>query len=88
MELETHLQPGLRIRAPDSSLDSTPPFPLNLFVGIPTGELRTLAHANPAQRDRLDKFARDPRAWRDGARINHAAAIREFCNPDPEKVAA
>lgn len=53
MELETHLQPGLRIRAPESSTDSTPPFPLNLFVGIPIGELRTLAHANPSQRDRL-----------------------------------
>ncbi|MEA3116181.1 MAG: hypothetical protein QOG58_5980 [Caballeronia sp.] len=53
MELETHLQPGLRIRAPESSIDSTPPFPLNLFVGIPIGELRTLAHANPSQRDRL-----------------------------------
>jgi len=54
MELETHLQPGLRgfrIRAPESSIDSTPPYPLNLFVGIPVGELRTLAHAAPAQRD-------------------------------------
>ena len=53
MELETHLQPGLRIRAPESSIESTPPFPLNLFVGIPIGELRALAHANSAQRDRL-----------------------------------
>jgi len=32
----------------------------------------------PVQRDRLDRFARDPRAWRDSARINHAAAIELF----------
>ncbi|CAN7683276.1 hypothetical protein [Caballeronia sp. LjRoot31] len=53
MELGTHLQPGLRIRAPNFSIDSAPPFPLNLFVGIPIDELRTLAHATPTQRDQL-----------------------------------
>jgi hypothetical protein len=30
------------------------------------------------QHDRLDKFARDARTWRDVARINHAAAVELF----------
>jgi hypothetical protein len=38
MELETHLQPGLRIRAPYSSTTRVdadgPPYPLDLFVGL------------------------------------------------------
>jgi hypothetical protein len=55
MELESHLQPGLRIRAPRSPEDDpdSPPFPLDLLVGIPLPELQALAHADDAERDRL-----------------------------------
>jgi len=47
MELQTHLQPGLRIRSPESPDDDpdSPPFPLDLFVGLPLAELRALASA-------------------------------------------
>jgi hypothetical protein len=55
MELENHLQPGLRIRAPQTSETSAradaPPYALDLFVGIPLSELRDLAHEDQAQRE-------------------------------------
>jgi hypothetical protein len=56
-EFQSHLQPGLRIRAPssptvtDESDPETPPFPLNLFVGIPLDELRNLAYADDMSRE-------------------------------------
>ncbi|MFM0323257.1 hypothetical protein [Caballeronia glebae] len=54
-ELESHLQPGLRIRAPDSPRTTTafdaPPYALDLFVGLPLNELRALAHADDATRE-------------------------------------
>ncbi|SAL74818.1 hypothetical protein [Caballeronia telluris] len=55
MELETHVQPGLRIRSPvspDDDPDSSP-FPLDLFVGLPVAELRALANAGDTERDAL-----------------------------------
>ena len=55
MELEMHVQPGLRIRSPvnlDDDPDS-PPFPLDLFVGLPLAELRALANADDTERDAL-----------------------------------
>jgi hypothetical protein len=55
MELETHLQPGLRIRAPYSSTTRVdadgPPYPLDLFVGLPLDELRALANADESARE-------------------------------------
>jgi hypothetical protein len=55
MELESHLQPGLRIRAPDSPQTSAdpdaPPYPLDLFVGLPLSELRALSHSDDATRE-------------------------------------
>ncbi|SAL26417.1 hypothetical protein AWB70_01509 [Caballeronia cordobensis] len=55
MELESHLQPGLRIRAPESARTSAdadaPPYPLDLFVGLPLSELRALSHADDATRE-------------------------------------
>jgi hypothetical protein len=55
MELESHLQPGLRIRAPDSPRTNAdagaPPYPLDLFVGLPLSELRALSHADDATRE-------------------------------------
>lgn len=53
MELESHLLPGLRIRMPPSPDDNPPPFPLDLFVGIPLAELKALAHADAAERQKL-----------------------------------
>jgi len=53
MELESHLLPGLRIRMPPSPGDNPPPFPLDLYVGIPIVELKALAHADATERDRL-----------------------------------
>ena len=52
IELESHLLPGMRIRTPQSAAD-TPPFALDLFVGIPIAELRALANANITQQDQL-----------------------------------
>ena len=56
-ELEAHLQPGLRIRAPTSQPASSdpdaPPYPLNLFVGLPLDELRNLAHADDMAREAM-----------------------------------
>lgn len=55
MELGSHLQPGLRIRAPDSAQTiadvDAPPYALDLFVGLPLSELRALAHADDAARE-------------------------------------
>ncbi|SAK78545.1 hypothetical protein [Caballeronia ptereochthonis] len=55
MELETHLQPGLRIRAPDSPETTAdpdaPPYAIDLFVGLPLNELRALSHADDATRE-------------------------------------
>jgi hypothetical protein len=55
MELQTHLQPGLRIRSPVSLDDDpdSPSFPLDLFVGLPLAELRALANADDTERDAL-----------------------------------
>jgi hypothetical protein len=54
MELETHLQPGLRIRAPETPETAgdpdAPPYPLDLFVGLPLDELRGFARADDASR--------------------------------------
>ncbi|CAB3676883.1 hypothetical protein [Paraburkholderia rhynchosiae] len=64
-ELQAHLQPGLRVRAPavhaaarapdsDSNPDpDKPPYPLNLFVGLPLDELRNLAHADDMAREAM-----------------------------------
>jgi hypothetical protein len=56
LELAEHLQPGLRIRAadmqPEAGDPDTPPYPLNLYVGLPLDELRALANAGDAERDR------------------------------------
>ncbi|WGS55241.1 hypothetical protein LFL96_35515 (plasmid) [Paraburkholderia sp. D15] len=56
-EFETHLQPGLRIRAPASDAASedpeAPPYPLNLFVGLPLDELRNLAYADDMAREAM-----------------------------------
>jgi hypothetical protein len=53
-ELGSHLQPGLRIKAPDSPAadadPDAPPYPLDLFVGLPLSELRALSHADEATR--------------------------------------
>jgi hypothetical protein len=55
MELESHLQPGLRIRAPDtpgtSADPDAPPYALDLFVGLPLVELRALSHADAITRE-------------------------------------
>jgi hypothetical protein len=55
MELDTHLQPGLRIRAPEASTKNVnadgPPYSLDLFVGLPLDELRALANADDAARE-------------------------------------
>jgi hypothetical protein len=54
-EFETHLQPGLRIRTPDSRETNadpdSPPYAIDLFVGLPLNELRALSHADGATRD-------------------------------------
>ncbi|MBW0446517.1 hypothetical protein EN871_05850 [bacterium M00.F.Ca.ET.228.01.1.1] len=59
-ELAAHLQPGLRIRAPapdtsapDAGDKDVPPYPLNLFVGLPLEELRKLARADDSEREAL-----------------------------------
>ncbi|WP_244817404.1 hypothetical protein [Caballeronia sp. Lep1P3] len=55
MELAEHLQPGLRVRAPESATTTAspddPPYALNLFVGLPLAELRALAHADERERN-------------------------------------
>ncbi|VXB09331.1 conserved hypothetical protein [Burkholderia sp. 8Y] len=55
MELAEHLQPGLRVRAPAATAAAAalaaPPYPIDLFVGLPLNELRALAHADDRQRD-------------------------------------
>lgn len=61
MELEAHLQPGLRIRPPRSGAlpadANTPPYPLDLFVGVPLDELRALIDADDRVREeRLAHF--------------------------------
>ncbi|MFM0137455.1 hypothetical protein [Caballeronia grimmiae] len=60
MELETHLQPGLRVRGTESPATTAdpdaPPYPVDLFVGLPLEELRALANANDKERD--DAIAR------------------------------
>ncbi|HEY2020862.1 hypothetical protein [Paraburkholderia sp.] len=57
MELAEHLQPGLRVRArvaTDARADTdTPPYPLDLFVGLPIDELRALSASDGAARDRM-----------------------------------
>lgn len=55
MELGTHVQPGLRIHSPVSLDDDpdSPPFPLDLLVGLPLGELRALANAGVTEREAL-----------------------------------
>ncbi|MCP3727496.1 hypothetical protein M3I53_30985 [Paraburkholderia sp. CNPSo 3272] len=54
-ELAQHLQPGLRIRAPDTPARAgdpdTPPFPLNLFVALPLEELRALTDPDDTVRE-------------------------------------
>ncbi|MDR5816858.1 MULTISPECIES: hypothetical protein [unclassified Caballeronia] len=60
-ELASHLQPGLRIRAPGSPTTDAdpdaPPYPIDLFVGLPLSELRALSHADEATRnDALARF--------------------------------
>lgn len=54
-ELREHLQPGLRIRVPsgpgDAAQSQTPPYPLDLFVGLPLDEMRAIAHSDGAVRD-------------------------------------
>ncbi|MBW9102468.1 hypothetical protein [Paraburkholderia phenoliruptrix] len=59
-ELAAHLQPGLRLRAPapdtsapDAADKDVPPYPLNLFVGLPLEELRKLARADDSEREAL-----------------------------------
>jgi hypothetical protein len=66
-ELQAHLQPGLRIRAPSSHAadhdarfsgdpsgdPDAPPYPLNLFVGLPLDEMRNLAHADDMARETM-----------------------------------
>ncbi|WP_025600034.1 hypothetical protein [Burkholderia sp. WSM2230] len=59
-EFQAHLQPGLRVRAPasdaarrDTGDTDTPPYPLNLFVGLPLDELRELANADDSAREAL-----------------------------------
>jgi hypothetical protein len=61
-ELSEHLQPGLRIRVPggpDIAMEpQTPPYPLDLFVGLPLDELRGIANHEGAARDAaLARFA-------------------------------
>ncbi|MDR5740637.1 MULTISPECIES: hypothetical protein [unclassified Caballeronia] len=55
MELENHLQPGLRVRGPESPATTAepdaPPYRIELFVGLPLAELRALANANERERD-------------------------------------
>jgi hypothetical protein len=55
MELEAHLQPGLRIRtpaSPETNADpDAPPYAIDLFVGLPLNELRALSHADDAARE-------------------------------------
>ncbi|MDR5856604.1 hypothetical protein P9239_23250 [Caballeronia sp. LZ062] len=55
MELAEHLQPGLRVRAPvatgAAAAITAPPYPLDLFVGLPLNELRALAHADDRRRE-------------------------------------
>ncbi|WP_175945362.1 hypothetical protein [Caballeronia sp. BCC1704] len=58
MELAEHLQPGLRVRAPGATAATAaaaalaaPPYPLDLFVGLPLSELRSLAHADDRRRE-------------------------------------
>lgn len=56
-EFAAHLQPGLRIRAPAPDAASedpeAPPYPLNLFVGLPLDELRNLAYADDMAREAM-----------------------------------
>jgi hypothetical protein len=54
-EFAAHLQPGLRIRAAnqDSGDADAPPYPLNLFVGLPLDELRELIEAKDSARDAM-----------------------------------
>lgn len=61
MELEAHLQPGMRIKAvektPQPGNPDEPPYPLNLFVGLPLDELRALANTEgPARDEALARF--------------------------------
>jgi hypothetical protein len=55
MELHDHLQPGLRLRAPtlpDTPADpETPPYRLDLFVGLPLDEMRDIANSEGAAQD-------------------------------------
>ncbi|SAK46830.1 hypothetical protein AWB79_01175 [Caballeronia hypogeia] len=55
MELQAHLQPGLRVRASEPSHfiadRDAPPYPVDLFVGLPLNELRALSHADDATRE-------------------------------------
>lgn len=55
IELAEHLQPGLRVRArepADAGAETdTPPYPLDLFVGLPLDELRTLSASEGAARE-------------------------------------
>ncbi|WP_321951979.1 hypothetical protein [Paraburkholderia bannensis] len=50
LELATDLEPGLRIRAPQSDPSAEPPFPLNLYVALPADELRALTTLDDASR--------------------------------------
>lgn len=53
-DLATHLEPGLRIRAPKPTPKgrdaNEPPFPLDLYVELPADELRTLTTLDDAPR--------------------------------------
>lgn len=55
VEFAAHLQPGLRVRArtaADARAETdTPPYPLDLFVGLPLDELRTLSASDGAARE-------------------------------------
>ncbi|MEX3812168.1 hypothetical protein AB3X96_18200 [Paraburkholderia sp. BR13439] len=61
-ELHEHLQPGIRIRVPagpDIAMEPrVPPYPLDLFVGLPLDELRDVANDEGAAREAaLARFA-------------------------------
>ncbi|WP_340638539.1 hypothetical protein [Paraburkholderia terricola] len=67
LELEAHLQPGLRIRAPQTAQtprsardrDAAPPYPLDVFVGLPLNELRARQWRRRGTRARRRPFRRD-----------------------------